>query len=694
MKISQRVSRAFRGRRSTTSLLLEAGLRARAAFQKNRERNRIDRQPEVFSPSRQFADFSSSALLEHFRERAEPKLFSGFEGAATDNAAIKQHYLDDDLGSLLSEAEAILSHRWRLMGFGTISFNAEVNWLRDPISGVIWPSIFHGDVNLLIGGGSDVRVLWELNRLGHLIRLARAYAVTRDEAFAKECFAQIISWISQNPYGYGPNWTCAMEVALRAMNLIAAFDLLRKSTALTEQLHVMLLTLFQQHGRYIREHLEYSHVATSNHYLSDITGLYWLGLYFPELEAANSWKDFAWRELLREMDKQVLGDGADFESSTGYHRLVLELYLYTFMVCRENAIEISPHYSNKLKSMVEYVRAYLRPEGSAPLVGDTDSGQVLPMVTRAADDHAYLLSLAAVFFNEPRFKLPNARSPSELLWTMGVDGVKAFKQLPAHGIAGSQGFPQAGTYIMREGDLYLLFNASDVGLNGRGSHGHNDALSIELSACGCSFIIDPGTYVYTRDLHERHLFRSTSAHSTVQVDNVEQNTTDELTPFVMGNEARPQVVECELGSNVERITAEHYGYHRLSEPVTHRRTVTFQKEGRCIVIEDELSGTGAHELAFRFHVAPGLTVLNSSPDVIEIAHSKRNSGLMIAASGPNELALQDTFSSREYGAKELSISCCWTVRATLPYRARFRLVPFCGDDDKDERLNSALKFDV
>ena len=91
-------------------------------------------------------------------------------------------------------------------------------------------------------------------------------------------------------------------------------------------------------------------------------------------------------------------------------------------------------------------------------------------------------------------------------------------------VRGSQAFPEAGTYIMRDRDLYLCFNASGAGINGRGSHGHNDALSIEVSAGGRAFIVDPGTYVYSADLAKRHEFRSTAYHSTVQIDGKEQNT--------------------------------------------------------------------------------------------------------------------------------------------------------------------------
>src|SRR5688500_1152130 len=102
-----------------------------------------------------------------------------------------------------------------------------------------------------------------------------------------------------------------------------------------------------------------------------------------------------------------------------------------------------------------------------------------------------------------------------------------------------------------------------AGINGRGSHGHNDALSIEVSAGGCAFIVDPGTYLYTGDLQRRHDFRSTSYHSTVKIDGVEQNTIRRDLPFVIGDEARPRVLLWEIGPQIDRIIAEHYGYQRL-----------------------------------------------------------------------------------------------------------------------------------
>jgi hypothetical protein len=449
----------------------------------------------------------------------------------------------------------------------------------------------------------------------------------------------------------------------------------------------MLLAMLAQHGAHIRRNLEFSYIATSNHYLSDVVGLLWLGVMLPELQDARAWRKFAFTEMLREMDKQVLPDGADFEASTGYHRLVLELFLYSFLLCRENNIEIEERYWQKLRQMFDYMRGFVRPDGRAPLVGDTDSGRVLPIKQRVADDHAYLLALGAAIFNEPRFKTAT-KLPEELLWILGREGVRAFESLPqAEEQEPSRGFPYAGTYIMRDRDLYLLFNASGVGAMGRGSHGHNDALSLEVSACNTSFIVDPGTYVYTADLEERHLFRSTRYHSTVEVDGEEQNSTNPDTPFVLGDEAHPRVLQWETAPEGDFILAEHGGYARLLEPVICRRAVRFDKRQRFWLVEDTFSGAGEHDFRFRFHFASGLEVRVRN-EMVEALDERGGARLFVAPLDMNmKPELEELFTSNDYGAKSPSLAACWTVRARVPLKAPWAIVPVCSDEAEDERLD-------
>jgi Heparinase II/III-like protein/Heparinase II/III N-terminus len=445
-----------------------------------------------------------------------------------------------------------------------------------------------------------------------------------------------------------------MEVALRAMNLLAAFEVFRHSPQLNSGSLQLLLQLFQQHGNYIRGNLEFSYLATSNHYLSDVVGLLWLGLMLPEFRDAKAWQDFGLAQMLREMDKQVLADGADFESSTGYHRFVLELFLYSFLLCRANGIEIDKHW-NKLYEMLIYLRAYLRLDGFAPLIGDTDSGQVLPLCRRRADDHGYLLGIGAGVFQAPSLKLEGMEPSEELLWLCGKAGVTTFQEIPSSKPAGSEAFPEAGTYIMRDGDLYLCFNASHAGVSGRGSHGHNDALSIEVAAHGRAFIVDPGTYVYSADLQKRHEFRSTAYHSTVKIDDKEQSTINRDTPFVIGNEAQPRVLEWKTDKGFDKVVAEHYGY----SPVIHRRSITFNKKERHWLIDDEFFGEGEHVYEVRFHLASGLDV-NVRGAAVEARSGEV--GLIVSSLSSEVVPrVESQPVSRDYGEMSDAVSACWRI---------------------------------
>jgi len=690
-----KIKRMLRGDVSARTAALEAVRRIRATLDRRRERaslSLIDRQPARLGE--EYARLRAQDLLAHFRSRQLPEFFPGFAAGAQQTATLQQELFPDQTADLITQAKRIANeHCWALLGLEGKCFGAgEIDWNLDPFSGYDWPLAHHAEINLIRNDGSDVRVVWELNRLAQLITLGRAYAVTDNQRFSAEFFRQLGTWREQNPVGRGVNWNCAMEVALRAMNLLAAFELFLRAPQMNEAELAQLLRMFDQHGRHIRRNLEYSHIATSNHYLADVTGLLWLGVMLPELEAARDWREFGLQELLREMDKQILPDGADYEASTGYHRLKLELFLYSFVLCHINAIDIERRYWDTLRGMIEYVRAYLRPDNRAPLVGDSDSGQVFPLRHRAGNDHAYVLALGAAVFQEPRFKIAGSPLPEELLWILGGQGLSDHESLSAGEPAQSQPFAGAGTYILRHDDLYLAFNASGSGVNGRGSHGHNDALSIEVSACGTAFIVDPGSYVYTADLRERQRFRSTAYHSTVEIDEVEQNTTDEAVPFVIGDEAHPLVISWESNPDADVVSAEHAGYQRLPQPVTHRRTIRFDKRKRSWQIEDHLSGQGTHDVAFRFHLAPGLKTEVLPDGSINVCDKMKGARLLIVASGlAAEPVLESRFSSRDYGSKEPSESVCWIVQAAMPLSAKFVLVPVCANEDESERLGLTVQ---
>ncbi|MFN2576165.1 MAG: alginate lyase family protein [Pyrinomonadaceae bacterium] len=697
MKLISKAKRILRGEVSPRLAVREAARRVRSLNERRRERAalaELERQPARLRE--EFARVQAPDLLAHFRSRLQPRLLPGFQHAAR-SAELQQKLVPQATAQLIDQARRIVDeHSWPLLGFGEMGFGKEgIDWNRDPLSGFNWPLDYHADINLMRNDGSDARVVWELNRLSHFITLGRAYAITNDNIFSNEFFQQFREWRRENPRGRGVNWSCAMEVALRAINLLAAFELFLRAPEMDDVVLKDFLKTFDQHGAHIQRNLEFSHIANSNHYVADVTGLLWLGVMLPELQAAAKWRAFGLRELLKEMDQQILPDGADNEASTGYHRLKAEMFLYSFVLCHLNQIDIDEKYWSKLRAMIAYARAYVRPAGDAPLLGDSDSGQLLPILRRRGDDHAYLLAIGAAVFHEPRFKLASSNASEEVIWILGERGVLDYRALPYGEAPGSQAFPNAGTYVLREDDLYLLFNASDSGINGRGSHGHNDALSIEVAASGTTFIIDPGSYIYVGNLRERHLFRSTAYHSTVQVDGQEQNKIDEAVPFIIGNEARPRVLSWEMNADADTVVAEHYGYRCLAKPVTHRRSVRFDKRNRFWLVEDELAGAGKHEISTRFHFDANLEI--KVYDATGALARDRYSGarlLIQPLDGTEQPQFEEQFTSRDYGQKQQSVAACWSIHTPTPCKMRWLLLPIAPGEDgvqRQQRIENLLK---
>src|SRR5258708_38394441 len=68
----------------------------------------------------------------------------------------------------------------------------------------------------------------------------------------------------------------------------------------------------------------------------------------------------------------------------------------------------------------------------------------------------------------------------------------------------------------------ILLDVGPLGCRVSGGHGHADLLSIQASFRGQPYIVDPGTFTYAPDEGWRSYYRSTAAHSTIELDQVGQ----------------------------------------------------------------------------------------------------------------------------------------------------------------------------
>src|SRR5262249_47692300 len=162
-------------------------------------------------------------------------------------------------------------------------------------------------------------------------------------------------------------------------------------------------------------------------------------------------------------------------------------------------------------------------------------------------------------------------------------------------------FPDGGFYVLRSEAAHLFVDCGDVGMRGRGGHGHNDILSFELFLNGFNVITDCGAYLYTASPEWRNQFRSTAFHNRVEVGGQEVNrfiAPDSL--WQLKNDARPLDASLVTGDAVDRFRGTHDGYGRLRPPVIHTRECALDRARPRVAVRDTLSGEGAHALTWRF----------------------------------------------------------------------------------------------
>lgn len=593
--------------------------------------------------------------------------------------------MPDHAAGVVAQAERALAHEFSLLGSGPFvpvdpdrparTGYQPIDWYLDPVRQLRFPTGVHHKAWKLYDmrpGNADVKYPWELARCQHWVTLGQAYRLTGDERFAREIANELDDFVEANPVGIGINWTCTMDVGLRAVSWVVALDLVRDS-ALDEAFWVRAAQALHDHGLFIHGNLENTYEVTSNHFLSNVVGLWFLAAMFDDLDQGREWRKFGRESLATEIDVQVLPDGADFESSVPYHRLVAELFLGASRLADVMGEPLTDHYRSRVRDMVAYLADVTRPDGLMPQSGDADDGRLhvlggLGVTT--PQDARHLFGPAAAMFSRPDWMAIGGESAAwEAVWWGLGDAGKAAARLPSV----AKLFPDAGHAVVRDGANYLLVTNSIVGTRGFGNHKHNDQLSFEYHAGG-PVIVDPGSYVYTSDPAARNLFRGTAYHNTLMIDGVEQNEFNPEWLFRTFEHARAEHVSFTFENGIARYRGRHVGYARLPQAVTHERAFTFDARSGRLTIEDVLTGTGEHLLTWHFHLAPGVEALMSTGSL-----ALKGPGAQVRLEVPEGLqaALSDAWYSPSYGrrlpCRALNLSATAAVGAGS--RWTFTLVP-------------------
>lgn len=319
--------------------------------------------------------------------------------------------------------------------------------------------------------GVDIKCPWELGRLYHLLQmavLAVDYKMLRSRIIL-EFKNEVIDFIEMNPVGKTVQWVSPMDVSVRVVNMVLAYDIFRQLDA-KEYLDRTFQAYFEKHISktltFIMEHLEYIGKVNTNHYLSNIAGIIFAAAYLKKSNWTDACLVFGVQELIENVKSQFYEEGAHFEGSTSYHRLSTEFVFYpmafvygilkserkeAFLKYNSDEIErlkkwnlqkydldrtdfFPEWFINRVYNAGIFTELVLKNNNEIVQIGDNDSGRLIKLTPLFQKndlnmeendlDHRSLLSAMSGIFSDKKFEIIAKELPLESGFIYSLAGQK------------------------------------------------------------------------------------------------------------------------------------------------------------------------------------------------------------------------------------------------------------------------------
>lgn len=244
--------------------------------------------------------------------------------------------------------------------------------------------------------------------------------------------------------------------------------------------------------------------------------------------------------LTKELDEQILDDGAHFELSPMYHQLMLFRVLDCINLVQNNNWknkDLLMFLEGKASLMLGWLENISYQNGEIPLFNDS-ANKIAPS-SKKLFEYASQLNIEITYKN----------------------------------------LNQSGYRKITKENYECMLDIGEIGASYIPGHAHADTFNFELCIKEKPFIVDTGLSSYNIG-KQRNIERSTKAHNTVEINN--ENSSEVWGGFRVAN--RANIIE--LIEKEDFIKATHDGYKKKFS-ILHTREWKFEKDK--IIINDTLN---------------------------------------------------------------------------------------------------------
>ena len=335
------------------------------------------------------------------------------------------------------------------------------------------------------------------------------------------------------------------------------------------------------------DNLEY-HIS-GNHLLENGFSLLFAAHYFGD----NKFYKVAENIIQKELEEQILADGAHFERSPMYHQIMLYRLLDCIQLVESNAQfnseSLLMFLRSKAADMLSFMEEICFDNGDFPQFNDAAYG-IVPVKTE-------LMSYAG---------------------SLGIQN----KKIP---------LVSSGYRKNRVGDIEIIANIGEIGPSYQPGHAHADTFSFCLNYQGKPIIVDTGTSTYNIG-KRRNLERSTLSHNTVAYDG--ENSSEVWDGFRVADRARVSILE----ESDNCLFVSHDGYRKSK--VFHKRKFDFTT--LSVTVSDKLEGNVKKDSDSSLHFHPDVQI-----DFMENGLTLNNE-LRLTWEGLDKVSLEDYLYAPEF----------------------------------------------